>query len=34
VVAGPSANMGKVVRCLELLPPGFKRDDLPPDVHQ
>jgi hypothetical protein len=26
--------MGKIVRCLELLPPGFKRDDLPPGLHQ
>ncbi|HWG75562.1 MAG TPA: hypothetical protein VN660_02080 [Steroidobacteraceae bacterium] len=34
VVAGPSANVGKIVRCLELLPAGFERDDLPEGVRQ
>ena len=32
VTRGP--NAGKVVTCLEVLPPGFERDDLPPNVHQ
>lgn len=34
VIAGPSRNLGVVVRCLELLPARFQRDDLPPIAHQ
>ena len=32
VICGPDA--GKVVTCLEALPPGWRRDDLPPFIDQ
>lgn len=32
VIAGP--DTGKAVTCLEALPPGWERDDLPPGTHQ